>query len=98
MRSRKWLCEADDDEDDTKEEAEIKSEKKAAVKIHIQRYKGFGWNEPRTALGNDYGSRAPHRQRVTVEDAAQADQIFDMLMGDEVAPRKHFIQTHARSV
>jgi DNA gyrase subunit B len=33
-----------------------------------------------------------------VEDAAKADQIFDMLMGDNVAPRKNFIQTHAKKV
>jgi len=37
-------------------------------------------------------------QQVTVEDAAAADQIFDMLMGGDVAPRKHFIQTHAKKV
>jgi len=33
---------------------------------------------------------------VTVEDAAQADEVFTMLMGEEVAPRKRFIQTHAK--
>ncbi|PIT87577.1 MAG: hypothetical protein COU31_02185 [Candidatus Magasanikbacteria bacterium CG10_big_fil_rev_8_21_14_0_10_40_10] len=37
-------------------------------------------------------------KQVTVEDAVKADQIFDMLMGDNVAPRKHFIQTHAKKV
>ena len=36
--------------------------------------------------------------QVTVEDAAQADKIFDMLMGGDVMPRKNFIQTHARKV
>ena len=35
---------------------------------------------------------------VTVEDAAEADRTFDMLMGNAVDPRKRFIQTHARSV
>jgi DNA gyrase subunit B len=35
---------------------------------------------------------------VTVEDAAEADRTFDMLMGDAVDPRKKFIQTHAKSV
>ncbi|GAI23979.1 unnamed protein product, partial [marine sediment metagenome] len=35
---------------------------------------------------------------VNVEDAAKADQIFHMLMGDEVPPRKAFIQAHAKSV
>ena len=37
-------------------------------------------------------------KQVTNEDAAKADQIFDMLMGDNVAPRKNFIQTHAKNV
>ena len=37
-------------------------------------------------------------KQVTIEDAAKADQIFDMLMGDNVAPRKNFIQTHAKKV
>ena len=36
--------------------------------------------------------------QVTVEDAALADSIFDMLMGGDVAPRKKFIQTHAQKV
>jgi DNA gyrase subunit B len=35
---------------------------------------------------------------VTVEDAVNADKIFHMLMGDEVPPRKAFIQAHAKSV
>ncbi|CAG0972598.1 partial DNA gyrase subunit B, partial [Gammaproteobacteria bacterium] len=36
--------------------------------------------------------------QVNMEDAAEADRTFDMLMGSEVAPRKRFIQTHAKSV
>ena len=36
--------------------------------------------------------------KVTIEDAEQADMIFNTLMGSEVAPRKKFIQTHAKSV
>jgi DNA gyrase subunit B len=35
---------------------------------------------------------------VTISDAEKADQIFTMLMGDEVPPRKRFIQTHAKNV
>jgi DNA gyrase subunit B len=35
---------------------------------------------------------------VTIEDAKEADRIFDTLMGDEVLPRKKFIQTHAKKV
>jgi len=36
--------------------------------------------------------------RVNIEDAIEADETFDMLMGDAVPPRKKFIQTHAKSV
>jgi DNA gyrase subunit B len=36
--------------------------------------------------------------QVTVEDAVKADETFDILMGENVQPRKHFIQTHAKSV
>ena len=37
-------------------------------------------------------------KRVRIEDAEEADRIFDILMGDDVAPRKAFIQEHAKSV
>ena len=36
--------------------------------------------------------------RINIEDALEADETFDMLMGDAVPPRKKFIQTHAKSV
>jgi len=36
--------------------------------------------------------------QVTIEDAVKADETFDILMGEAVQPRKHFIQTHAKSV
>ena len=36
-------------------------------------------------------------KQITVDDASQADEVFTMLMGDEVPPRKRFIQTHAKT-
>jgi len=37
-------------------------------------------------------------KQVTISDAEEADKLFTILMGDEVAPRKHFIQVHAKTV
>ena len=37
-------------------------------------------------------------KRITIEDAAKADEVFDILMGANVEPRKRFIQTHAKNV
>ncbi len=37
-------------------------------------------------------------KKVNIEDAEEADRLFDILMGSEVAPRKRFIQTHAKAV
>ena len=64
--------------------------------VSVQRYPGR--DEPRSAVGDDDGPRTTGDAAVTAEDAMVADDIFRTLMGDEVAPRRDFIRTHALEV
>ncbi len=82
---------------ENEEELEEKA-KKSFGKIMIQRYKGLGEMNPEQLWETTMDPERRIMQQVTVEDAAHADKIFDMLMGGDVAPRKNFIQTHAKKV
>lgn len=65
--------------------------------IIIQRYKGLGEMNPDQLSNTTMNPAGRILKQVTLEDSEQADQVFSMLMGDEVPPRKKFIQAHAHS-
>ena len=79
-------------------EAETSGEKSASngARIHIQRFKGLGEMNPEELWETTMDPAHRVLKRVDISDAEEANEIFDILMGSEVPPRKSFIQSNAK--
>jgi DNA gyrase subunit B len=93
----------EDEEAEGEEAAEAEdgaaSAKKATAsrsKIHIQRYKGLGEMNPDELWETTMNPDNRVLKQVTIDDAADADRVFDILMGEDVSSRKSFIQSNAK--
>ena len=64
--------------------------------IHIQRYKGLGEMNAEELWSTTMNPETRTLRQVTIDNAAEADRVFSMLMGDDVPPRRDFIEKHAK--
>ncbi len=82
--------------EEEREEAVLEMGQGKESSVGIQRYKGLGEMNAEQLWSTTMNPALRTLRQVTIESAAEADHIFSMLMGDEVPPRREFIETHAK--
>jgi DNA gyrase subunit B len=85
-----------EDEAEEVEDEEVEVKAKRVPKTNVQRYKGLGEMNPEELWETTMDPARRVLKMVTIDDAQEADKVFDMLMGTDVPSRKAFIQSHAK--
>jgi DNA gyrase subunit B len=80
------------------DEALAKTMEEMGKNVNLQRYKGLGEMNPKQLWETTMDPETRTLRKVTIEDAMKADEMFTILMGDEVEPRRAFIMSHANEV